>query len=84
MYHMMVIKTSITKNKDLPKLKLDQKINIFLRYIGKGVILTKDNLPKKNCKGSTQCCFCNQSDNIRHLFFDCYIAQVVCVLFALR
>ena len=43
----------------------------------KGVILTKDNLAKRNWKGDTKCCFCSSSEAIQHLFFDCYVARFV-------
>ena len=43
----------------------------------KGVILTKDNLAKRNWKGDTKCCFCSSSETIQHLFFDCHVARFV-------
>jgi hypothetical protein len=45
------------------------------RYLGRGVILTNDNLVKRGWKGSTKCSFCNQNKTIQRLFFDCYIAR---------
>ena len=35
----------------------------------KQVILTEDNLFKKNWKGVETCCFCNNKETIQHLFF---------------
>jgi hypothetical protein len=43
----------------------------------KGVVLTKDNLAKKNWKGSQQCISCNRNENIQHLFFDCPFANTI-------
>jgi hypothetical protein len=34
------------------------KIKIFVWYIYKGVVITKDNIAKHNWKGSKQCSFC--------------------------
>ena len=44
------------RNKKLWKLKAPLKIKIFLWYLKRGVILTKDNLAKRNWQGSQQCC----------------------------
>jgi hypothetical protein len=52
------------------KLKLPLKIEVFLWYLRRGVILTKDNLVKRNWKGCTRCCFCNSEESIQHLFFN--------------
>ena len=39
-----------------------------------GVILTKNNLGKRNWHGSRQCVFCHNDGTIKHLFFNCTIA----------
>ncbi|WVZ62616.1 hypothetical protein U9M48_012344, partial [Paspalum notatum var. saurae] len=39
-----------------------------------GVILTKDNLAKRNWKGSKACEFCSRPETIQHLFFECHYA----------
>jgi len=43
----------------------------------KGVTLTKDNLAKRNWQGSIKCCFCNSTETIQHLFFDCHFASFI-------
>ena len=43
----------------------------------KWVLLTKDNLRRKNWKGSQKCNYCNCNDTIKHLFFDCQRAKVI-------
>ena len=59
-------------NKRLGKLKT--LLKIFLRYLRCGVILTKDNLAKRNwplhfCwQGNQQCCFCHENETVKHLF----------------
>ena len=41
-------------NKHLWKLKTPLKIKVFLWYLRKGVILTKDNLARRNWQGNQQ------------------------------
>jgi hypothetical protein len=59
------------------KLKVPLKIKIFMWYLQRGVILTKDNLAKRSWQGSKVCCFCHKDETIQHLFFDCRFAQAV-------
>lgn len=70
------------------KLKIPLKIKIFLWYLWKGVVLTKDNLAKRRWQGSLKCCFCSSSETIQHLFFDCQLARnvwsVVCITFGIQ
>ena len=51
-------------NKKLWKLKLPLKIKIFLWYIRRGIILTKNNLAKRNWLSNQQCCFCHENKTI--------------------
>ena len=44
-------------------------------FVHKQVILTKDNLAKRNWTGSTRCSFCDQHESIKHLFLDCPLAK---------
>ena len=41
------------------------------------VILTKDNLKKRNWQGCSKCCFCDQHETIQHLFFACPFAKIL-------
>jgi hypothetical protein len=59
------------------KLKVTLKIKVFLWYLQKGVILTKDNLLKRRWQGGSQCCFYLEDETIQHLFFDCHVAKFV-------
>jgi hypothetical protein len=63
-------------DKRLWKLKAPLKIKIFLWYLRRGVILTKDNLAKRNWNGSVKCCFCHKDETIKHLFFECQVVQI--------
>ncbi|WVZ99656.1 hypothetical protein U9M48_044919 [Paspalum notatum var. saurae] len=59
------------RHKGIWKIKIPLKIKIFLWYLQKGVILTKDNLAKKNWMGSQKYCGCNINETIEHLFLFC-------------
>jgi hypothetical protein len=59
------------------KSKLPQKIKVFLWLVIRNKILTKDNLRKRNWKGSDECCFCGGMESIDHLFFKCSVAKFV-------
>lgn len=59
------------------KLKIPIKIRIFLWYLKKDVILTKDNLVKRKWKGGTKRCFCNSNETIQHLFFNYHLARFI-------
>jgi hypothetical protein len=57
------------------KMKVPLKIKIFMWFLYKRVLLTKDNLAKRNWNGSKTCCFCNQMETIQHLFIECIFAK---------
>jgi hypothetical protein len=59
------------------KWKVRLKIKIFLWFLQKGFVLTKDNLAKKSWKGSQQCVCCNMNETIQHLFIDCPSAKMI-------
>ena len=44
-------------------------------YLCRGVVLTKDNLTRRNWQGSKKCCFCTHDETIKHLFFQCKFAR---------
>jgi hypothetical protein len=54
---------------DLWQIKIPTRIKIFLWYLKKGVILTKDNLARRNWNGDKRYCFCHCPETIQHLFF---------------
>ena len=64
-------------NKSVWKLKIPLKVKIFIWLLHRGVILTKDNLAKRNWNGSKQYCFCMNDETIVHLFFGCLMARLV-------
>ena len=58
-------------------MKIPLKLKIFAWYLRKGVILTKDNLVKRNWNGSTKCVLCTHDETIKHLFFQCKVARSI-------
>ena len=46
-------------------------------FVHKQVILTKDNLAKRNSTGSKRCSFCDHDESIRNLFLDCPMAKIL-------
>uniref|UniRef100_A0A453A1R7 Reverse transcriptase zinc-binding domain-containing protein n=1 Tax=Aegilops tauschii subsp. strangulata TaxID=200361 RepID=A0A453A1R7_AEGTS len=53
------------------------KIKVFMWFVHKQVILTKDNLAKRNWTGYTRCSFRDQHESIKHLFLDCPLAKIL-------
>jgi hypothetical protein len=64
-------------NKQLWRLKVPLKIKIFMWCLKREVVLTKDNLAKRNWGGSKQCSFCLREETIQHMFFDCSYARFI-------
>jgi hypothetical protein len=64
-------------NKKIWKMKIPLKNKIFAWYLCRGVILTKDNLIKRNWHGNKTCVFCSQDETIKHLFFHCNFARSI-------
>ena len=56
----------VDNNKKNWCMKIPLKLKIFAWYLRKGVILTKDNLVKRNWNGSTKCAFCTHDETIKH------------------
>ena len=46
-------------------------------FLYRKVILTKDNLAKRNWTGNKCCSFCDIEELIQHLFFECPFAKLV-------
>ena len=65
------------RHKKIWKIKIPLKIKIFLWFLQRGVILTKDNLTRTNWKGSQKCICCNKNETIQHLFLECPFAKMI-------
>jgi hypothetical protein len=77
MYRAVLTVQAIPYNTLIWKLKLPLKIKVFLWYLYKGVILTKDNLARRHWQGDRKSCFCSSQESIQHLFFACHFAKFV-------
>ena len=68
---------SIPSSKHAWKVNVSLKVKVFMWFVHKQVILTKDNLAKRNWTGPTRCSFYNRDKTIKHLFLDCPLAKVL-------
>jgi hypothetical protein len=59
------------------KLKVPLKIRIFMWFLHRKVLLTKDNLAKQKWLGCKKCAFCDQDESIEHLFIRCTFARLL-------
>jgi hypothetical protein len=58
-------------------IKVPLKIKIFMWFLYKKVILTKDNLAKQKWNGCKKCVFYDSEESINHLFFTCPFARLI-------
>lgn len=88
LYSLMICNGHAKQDQTIWKIKIPLKIKIFAWYLRRGVILTKDNLAKRNWNGSKLCVLCGARETIQHLFFECHFARfiwrVVSLTFGLR
>ena len=77
MYLALMDDAVLPLNRPLWKIKIPLKVKVFLWLLHRGVILTKDNLAKRNWNGSKLCSYCQNDETISHLFFNC---QMACLL----
>jgi hypothetical protein len=64
-------------NTSIWKMKMPLKTKVFAWYLRRGVILTKDNLAKRNWHGCKKCVFYHHDETIKHLFFQCQFARSI-------
>jgi hypothetical protein len=77
LYREIMKEGRISRNEMFWKARLPLKIIIFLWYLRRGVILTKDNLINRMWKGDPTCSFCGKQEGIQHLFFEWRVARFV-------
>ena len=63
--------------KYLWKLKIPLKIKIFLWFLNRLVLLTKDNLAKRRWTRCKKCVFCDMEESVEHLFVSCQFAKII-------
>lgn len=56
-------------NRRIWKLKVPLKVKIFLRYLCCGVVLTKNNISKRNWQGNQIFCFRHIKEAIKHVIW---------------
>jgi hypothetical protein len=61
------------------KIKVPLKIKLFILFLNKKVLLTKDNLIKRKWQGNEKCCFCDEKETIQHLFIQCPLAKITSI-----
>uniref|UniRef100_A0A452XFK8 Reverse transcriptase zinc-binding domain-containing protein n=1 Tax=Aegilops tauschii subsp. strangulata TaxID=200361 RepID=A0A452XFK8_AEGTS len=59
MYVDVINSSLIPSSKHVWAVKVPLKIKVFMWFVHKQVILTKDNLTKRNWTGPTRCSFCD-------------------------
>jgi hypothetical protein len=60
------------------KLKVSLKIRIFMWFLHKSFLLTKDNLLKRIWIGCKKCAFCDSEESVEYLFLKCNFAKLLC------
>jgi hypothetical protein len=68
---------TIFLNKYIWSLKVPLKICIFMWFLNKKVLLTKDNLAKRNWTGTKKCGLCSSDESIEHIFIKCPFAKLI-------
>lgn len=63
--------------KHIRKSKISYKIKIFKCLLENNVVMTKDNMVKRNWTDNPTCMFCSQNETPVHLFFQCPVAKCV-------
>ena len=68
--------------KYLWKLKVPLKIKVFMWFLNRKVLLTKDNLARRKWQGCTKCSFCGSEETMEYLFISCPFAIIVwCIVY---
>jgi hypothetical protein len=63
--------------KYLWKMKIPLKIKKIMWFLSNKVLLTKDNLAKRQWTGCTKCVFCGEQETVEHLFLTCPFAILI-------
>jgi hypothetical protein len=76
MYLALISNGMVIRNNMIWRLKIHLKIKIFMWYVYKEVVLTKDNLARRNWNG-VAVLFCHRNETIKHLFFECWYTKFI-------
>jgi hypothetical protein len=53
------------------------RIHVFLWLLGNAKVLTRDNLAKRRHVDDKSCLFCNETESVNHIFFECCVAKLM-------
>ena len=68
MYLDVINSSSIPSSKHVWNVKVPSRVKVFMWFVHKQVILTKDNLTKRNLTSSMRFSLCDRDETIKHLF----------------
>jgi hypothetical protein len=77
MYADYMNRHTVFLKKYLWKIRVPLKIRIFMWFLYKKVISTKDNLVKRRWTGCTKCVFYGLRETIDHLFISYHFSRLV-------
>lgn len=58
------------------KICIQPRVQIVLLLLSSNKLLTGDNLAKRRHVDDMACLFCNETESVTHLFFDCCVASI--------
>ena len=59
------------------KLHVPPRLHVFLWLLANNKTLTRDNLAKMRRVPDPSCVFCSEPETCHHLFFECFVANLV-------
>ena len=59
------------------KILVPPRVHFFLWLLSKNKVLTRDNLVKRQKVDDLSCLFCEESESVNHLFFECVVARQI-------
>lgn len=62
------------------KIKLSQKLKVFMWLVFQDTLQRGVNLKKRRWKGDEKCYLCRVVETMDHIFFECHVARVILVL----
>ena len=65
----VLVNNGVTVSQDIWRAKLPTKIKVFMWYLKKRVISTKDNLVRHNWHGDKSCAYYHVPESIQHFVF---------------
>jgi 5-methylcytosine-specific restriction endonuclease McrA len=57
------------------KINVPPKLHVFLWLLANEKVLTRDNLAKRRQVDDLTCLYCNDTESVKHVFFECCVAK---------